>query len=364
MEYFFILGRNPELSRAELCLYLEARGIDVEELFFEGNLLVLNLKRNFEFQISHFGGVISLGKLEKFNKEKDLIEFLSKNEFVEMDKFTYSVFGNIDSSVFSDKFKKERKKAQIRNSGKRLKFQSGEQFIMPNSDVGIFAQKIGSNIYLGLVEQSFSSKEVEKRDMGKPIRRESLAISPRLARILINLSGAKQGDLILDPFCGVGGIIQEAVLMNISCVGIDRDFEAIKGAKENLNWLKENYSFNSSYELFNSNSINAKNNQYDAIIAESSLGEVLRKKLKGKQAESYLEDFKREIIPLLRKFREIKKKNAKIAITFPCFENVQISGEEICDSTGLKVYSSELVEFPVIEKREKQFVNRQIWVFY
>jgi hypothetical protein len=37
--------------------------------------------------------------------------------------------------------------------------------------------------------------------MQKPIRREELAISPRLAKILINLSGAKKNNLLLDPFC-------------------------------------------------------------------------------------------------------------------------------------------------------------------
>lgn len=364
MKYFFILGRNQELSRAELYLYLEARKVNFQEVLFEENFIILDLEKEFKFNVQFFGGILALGKLNEFSSEKELDRFLEENEFVEMDKFSYSVLGNLDSHIFSEKFKREKKKARIKNFGKKIKSQSGEGFFRPEVDIEIFAQRNNSKIYLGLVEQSFDSSLVEMRDMEKPVRRESLAISPRLARILINLSQAKERDLILDPFCGVGGILQEAILMDINVVGIDRDFQAIKDARINLEWLKQNFNFFGKYKLLSRNSLDAENEQYDAIVAESSLGELLKKRLNHKYAEKYLEDFKKSIIPLLKKFKEIKKENAKIAITFPCFDRIQISGEEISEATGLKMYSSDLVKFPIIEKRKDQFVNRQIWVFY
>lgn len=363
MKYVFILGRNPELSRAELFSYLDTRRIKFNEFFYSNNSLILEFKQDLVLDINLFGGLLGFGRLIEFPREKDLSEYLKNNEFVQLDRFTYSVRGNLDSSLFSEKFKIERKKAQIRNFGKKLKFQSGEQSFLPRADVEIFAAFYKSVFLLGLIEQKFCSDLIEKRDMKKPVRRESLAISPRLAKILINLSGAKEGDLVLDPFCGVGGIIQEAVLMGINCVGIDRDSDAIEGARENLNWLKKEYLFSASYKLFNSNSLTAENKQYNSIIAESSLGNLLRRRLNRKQARIYLDDFKTQIIPLLRRFKEIKKKESRIAITFPCFDDLQISKEEICNSTGLKIYSREGVSFPIIEKRDKQFVNRQIWVF-
>ncbi len=363
MKYFFVLGRNPELSRAELFVYLEARDVSFKEVSFNDNLVILDLEKEFKFNIQNFGGLIGLGKLQEFSNKLDFSTYLDKHEFVELDKFTYSLVGNLDSSIFSSKFKKDKKKAQIRNFGKKLRFQSGENIFIPTVDVEIFAFSKGSKIFLGLVEQKFFSKDVEKRDMKKPVRRESLAISPRIARILINLSGAKEGDLILDPFCGVGGIIQEAVLMNINCIGIDLDGEAISGAKENMTWLKNNYSFKSKVEFIRGDSINAPNRQYCAIVAESSLGDILRRKLSKKQAERYLDNFLTKVIPLLRKFKEVKRPNAKIAITFPCFEGVEIKKEDICGPSGLKGYSLKDVNFPIVEKRNDQFVNRQIWVF-
>jgi tRNA G10 N-methylase Trm11 len=364
MKYFFILGRNPELSRAEIFLYLKARDIDFEEVVFEGNLLILDLKESFSFNIQSFGGLLALGSLREFINGNDFSLYLEKNEFIELDKFSYCVLGNVDSSVFSEKFKKERKKAQIKNFGKKVKIQEGETFFFPNVNVKIFAYFLKDLVLLGVVEQEFSSKDFEKRDMEKPFRREELAISPRLAKILVNLSGAKEGDLLLDPFCGVGGILQEALLEGIDCGGIDNDKEAIRFANKNLSWLRENYKFYSRYDLYNQDSLDAKDLQYDAIACESSLGELLRKKLSFKEKRRYLEEFRDHIVPLLFRFKRIKKNNARIAIVFPCFEDVFLNGADFLSQTGLKVFSFKNLKFPIIEKRKDQFINRQIWVFY
>jgi tRNA G10 N-methylase Trm11 len=269
----------------------------------------------------------------------------------------------MDSFIFSEKFKKDRKKAQIRTAGRRLNLQSGESISIPSTDVEIFAQSIGSNIFLGMTEQKFSSKESERRDMGKPVRRESLAISPRLAKILINISGAKEGETVLDPFCGIGGVVQEAVLLGINCVGIDRDSSAILGARKNLSWLESNYTIKAKYELLNMNSLNIQDGQYDAIVGESSLGEILKRKLSKGQAQEYLESFQKNIIPLLIKFRKIKKPGARIAMTFPVFEEAQIDITNLLACTGLELVSLNGVDFKIVEKRPEQFVHRQIVVF-
>lgn len=364
MKFFFILGRNPDLSKAELYSYLISRKIGFNEILFHENWLAINIEKDFEFKINELGGITAKGKLTEFDDKNALIDYLSENEFVPMDKFTYSIMGNIDPKIFSDKFKKERKKAQIKKTGKPLRIQSGKKSFLPKADAEIFGFFNGKKYYLGLCEEKYSSKESEERDMKKPFRRESLAISPRLARMLINLSGAKKNDLILDPFCGIGGIVQEAALKGINSVGIDKDSDAIKCAKQNLLWLKNKYGFNANYEFINDDSLNAKNRQYDAIAAEPSLGEVLRKKLAKKQAQEYLGKFKKQIIPLLKRFKEIKKRDAKIAITFPCFDDAKIGKKDIEDSTGLKAFTGNGIEFPIYDKKIGQFVYRQIWVFH
>ncbi len=62
-------------------------------------------------------------------------------------------------------------------------------------------------------------------------------LMPRVARALINLSGARPGQVVLDPFSGTGGILVEACLMGISGMGVDVQEKLIDGSKSNLEGL-------------------------------------------------------------------------------------------------------------------------------
>ena len=74
----------------------------------------------------------------------------------------------------------------------------------------------------------------------------------RLAKILINLTGIKQNQVLLDPFCGTGTLLQEALLRNINVIGIDKEKTMINKAERNLKWLKKNYKINNYHKLYTS----------------------------------------------------------------------------------------------------------------
>ena len=57
---------------------------------------------------------------------------------------------------------------------------------------------------------------------------------PRMIRALINMSGARPGEWILDPFCGTGGTLIEASLIGCNAAGTDADGEMIAGSRRNL----------------------------------------------------------------------------------------------------------------------------------
>jgi tRNA (guanine10-N2)-dimethyltransferase len=71
------------------------------------------------------------------------------------------------------------------------------------------------------------------------------SMSPKLARCMVNLTGVKEKDLVLDPFCGTGGILIEAGIMGLRVVGADIDERMVEGTIKNLNYcgIKE-------YEVF------------------------------------------------------------------------------------------------------------------
>jgi precorrin-6B methylase 2 len=80
------------------------------------------------------------------------------------------------------------------------------------------------------------SISMRRRGTKKPAPRPEIALSPRLARTLLNLAGLKPGQTVLDPFCGSGTILIEAYGKSIRCLGLDSSSSRVQEARENLRW--------------------------------------------------------------------------------------------------------------------------------
>ena len=80
-----------------------------------------------------------------------------------------------------------------------------------------------------------------RRDQARPARDARVGmLPPKLAQILINLCGPLPEDAtILDPFCGTGVVLQEAILMGYHAYGTDISERMIEYSKKNLEWFKE-----------------------------------------------------------------------------------------------------------------------------
>jgi tRNA G10 N-methylase Trm11 len=66
-------------------------------------------------------------------------------------------------------------------------------------------------------------------------------LPPKLAQIIINLTCPPTGSTVLDPFCGTGVVLQEALLMNFGVYGTDIDKRMIEYSEENLRWLEAKF---------------------------------------------------------------------------------------------------------------------------
>lgn len=366
MEYFFVLGRNPQLSYAEIVSFLVGNGIEYEITSFEQNFLILSVKEEIKFDIQNFGGVLKIGKANLIKNTKDLDKKI-EDYFALERKFNYTIIGNADDEkieyiedALKQKFRKEKLKAQVKHSSHLIKMQDGEDFEIVKADVEFFFYKFGIKSFFGLVDQSYSYKEIKNRDMQKPVRREALAISPRLAKIMINLSQVKEGGFLADPFCGIGVIVQEAVMKGINCFGADIDLEAIEGARKNLNWLNSKYKVPGEARFHLGDSARFPSVRLDGVATEPALGEIVRKKLNDGDALEYVMRFEDLVIPVLNRMKQLKSRNAKIVLTMPFIRNTSVSVNRICQQTGLKVYDLPGVTMPIREFREKQFVGREI----
>ncbi len=92
----------------------------------------------------------------------------------------------------------------------------------------------GSRAYLGRVLVRIDRGAYLFRD---PLRRPFFhpgVMLPRFARAMVNLSLVQEGDLLIDPFCGTGGILLEAHQVGAEISGGDADFRMVAGARQNL----------------------------------------------------------------------------------------------------------------------------------
>ncbi|WP_256256573.1 TRM11 family methyltransferase [Paenibacillus sp. BC26] len=62
----------------------------------------------------------------------------------------------------------------------------------------------------------------------------STALSTRVARAVVNMAAPTTDERVIDPCCGIGTVIIEALSMGISIVGFDNNPLALKGARINL----------------------------------------------------------------------------------------------------------------------------------
>lgn len=81
-----------------------------------------------------------------------------------------------------------------------------------------------------------------RRDRGRPKRDARVGmLPPKLAQILTNLAVADTnplyGDVILDPFCGTGVVLQEATLMGFDVYGSDLEPRMVEYTDKNMLWL-------------------------------------------------------------------------------------------------------------------------------
>lgn len=134
----------------------------------------------------------------------------------------------------------------------------------------IFADnKIACCELIKKIEKSF----LERKPHLKP-ELHPTSLSPKLAKALINLTGVG-GGVLLDPFCGSGGILVEAGLIGLRTVGFDIDKLMLRRAKINLEYYKiKNYMLELRDAIKSSK-------KYDYIVSELPFGRNSRVSMKN-----------------------------------------------------------------------------------
>lgn len=351
-KYLFVLGRNPLLSIAEIIVYLKARGIEFKLKEREKDSILIESNELKPKKLIHdLGGTVKIIQILFEGNLKEIFEKIEEKELLEWmnEKFYFALnfygkeFEKKDQieDFFKNKFKSLKKKAFYRKARKHKRegFNSSPSqvyswnLIKEKSDFVFFNSE---KFFFGLTVECFNPKELRKRDINRPEQEMLHSISLRLARILINLSALKEGETLLDPFCGVGTVLQEGMFNGLNVIGIDLEEDAARKARKNLSWFEKKYANKTKWTVIQGDSCFVKETlqgrKFDGIASEPFLGPFLKKKPREKEAKKIIEDLGRLYFAFFKKLSLIVKKQ-KIAIILP----------EITCSNGKKIPLTERV---------------------
>ncbi len=421
MKYLFALGRFPQISAYEIKSYLLARGIQFREISeFLGDMpfAIYELENplNAKKLIEELGGTIKIAKIVlEIDTRKVLLPFTKQMkkkgkaaarktkeakrdtielefEISDLDKFFSQVRGSPKeiglSLYFYDTSALEKTDWEELNEFLATELRqisptpsivtpqmtkySESCFIIPsesfarnyaseNSEliVGIGKEKT----YFAVVEALYNIDWEKKRgnEMLRP-QHWKYGIRPRLSKTLVNLSRAQPGDVLLDPFCGIGVVLKEAILNEIHVVGRDLDSNAIKFAAANMEATLKSYRKNVSYNIDQGDArkINLADNSVDAVASEPYLGQTLKQRPKQDFANHIINDLRPIYIGALKEIHRILKPEKYCTIIAPLITTgrgqVRVDVKKLANEIGFEVKA------PLLEGEQHQIVKREIYV--
>jgi tRNA G10 N-methylase Trm11 len=361
--HVFIPGKNWKLSLAELISFLEARETKFEICSFSKEFFAVSVEESTSaLAIADLGGILKIGRvatdfatqtvekafLQKSKQARELIkrDITSNGPIAEMLKaksgktvFGVSVYCTEESlrpfSKIIQRFVGSTIKREIAAHGKKSKFMgfSKNRKYPQLSPVEVLKKNLVENkaeilFCVGKKQTLVSTTvavhnpfEFQKRDVGKPNQRKIFAISPRLARIMVNLSSCTSGKLLLDPFCGVGTILQEALLTKAGVVGVDINPWCVQAARENLEWLKREYALNEvEYTILQLDARRLTDKieqEVDCIATEPDLGPAMRHVPTTPYATKIIDKLEPLYYSFLGEAYRILKKGGRLVLVTP-----------------------------------------------
>ena len=362
-QYVFILGRNQKLSVAEILAVLpEAKTVKITDSF----LVLDNVEIDCQKILKQLGGTIKIGKIisQSINK-KLIVETLKDIKSDNKLKFGLSYYG-CQKNKLGMEIKGWLKKSEISCRLVVGKDKALSSVIVTKNKVHEFL--ILENKWLGQTCAVQDFEEYGRRDFGRPVRdMVSGSMPPKLAQIMINLAQVSISAVLLDPFCGSGTILQEAILLgHENVIGSDISDKAIKDTENNLRWLETTYKLPpTSYKLFNVDvrGLSKKIKDVDAIVTEPFLGPPLRGNETRQHIEKNIDELSKLYLVAFSEFKNVLNPGGKIVIVFPSFR----VGRDILELPILdqikKMGFTQVNKDKLIYGRPGQKVYRQIHVF-
>jgi len=233
--FFLVSGEHQTLPVSEVQAILEAEGIKYRILENLTQVLRLEVDPNSVEAIKFRSALTRVCCREIFNCEANISEILanissgSMEEFIEGDSFAVRVRRVKGVTPELVRVELERKLGE-----QILKTVKTSRVNLSNPQKTFFGVLTDKRFIFGLktaeiIPKPFSERRPRRRPFFHPT-----AMPAKLARVMVNLAQPNKGDLVLDPFCGTGGMLVEAGLIGCRVLGFDAKPHMLRGGLKNL----------------------------------------------------------------------------------------------------------------------------------
>lgn len=364
MKSIAIVGRLPAISFAELESLLGADKV----MPFGTNSMLIDLDTA-DIPFDRLGGTIRLARILTpldANNWRDVETYLLKTAR----EHAHYVSGKLilGLSVFGFDVKKEQVARTALALKKAIKATGKSVRMVPHSDIELGSASVlhnkltgpngwellivsdGKTTYLAQTTNIQNIEAYAARDQARPKRDARVGmLPPKLAQTIINLAtgqirdqglvNSKLGDAvsdshlpntnpqaptILDPFCGTGVILQEALLMGYTVYGSDLESRMIDYAQENLDWLalRSHKNFNAHLGVGDATSHDWKlqTTNYKLVVAsETYLGPPLHALPDPEKFRQIVHDISRLHNKFLQNIGSQLKPGARLCLAIPAW---------------------------------------------
>ncbi|MHA1271747.1 MAG: THUMP domain-containing protein [Candidatus Helarchaeota archaeon] len=309
MKLFCILsGIHPSFPYEEILGILEAVSFDYKIVEQINRCLIIEIQND---ELQRFVERIAFSKYICKFLFKCPLDLESIKNCINSLNITKDI---LNSNTFSVRI--ERLKSKSENLYAKIKSEKLESFIgglilnrfkklnvdLMNPDIIFRGIRFKSIFIFGIellhiTNQNFINRSGTNRPYFHPC-----GLDARIARLFVNLSGAKSGSIIYDPHCGIGTILIEAGLMGYKVIGSDIRWKMIHGSKINLTHYIQDFS------ILMADSQNMPIKQVNSIVTDPPYGRLTP--IEGKSIHTLYANF-------LKQSKDIIDKNEKIVFASP-----------------------------------------------
>src|SRR6266480_6451008 len=214
-------GEHPTLPRAEALAALAAERVEIRTAMFDTQVLRLDATGPVERAV-HRLGLAHVVCEEVASGEFDSIRSFARDCDFHGRTFRVRARGlgiDVDASAAE---------GQLGADFGRTGVVDLEQ---PSIDYRLL---VGEEFLLGRVIHRIDRARLEATKVAHRPFSLPISLHPKFARALLNLSRVPMAGFVLDPFCGTGGLLLEAVSIGLRPIGLDRDRRMILGFRASL----------------------------------------------------------------------------------------------------------------------------------